>query len=152
MRITKEYLKSVQPKNKGESDKYSWNIYRYLKGNIGNDIRIFKSPNGKTEVIGHKYSDGISGCDLDSLIRSTRIQEYWFDDNWNLKEQEGWLEEYQRIGRCLLIPHNYQWYTGEDTRFTYVNNTRKCNWCGKWQHMNLQKIVKVKLEKVWEDD
>lgn len=151
MRITKEYLKSVQPKTRRESDKYSWNIYRYLKKHLGRDVKVFENPRG-VKVIGEEFLDGISGDGLDSLIRSLRAQEFWFDINWNLKEQKGWLEEYQRVGRCLLLPHDYLWYEGEDTRFTYVNNTRKCNWCGKWQHMNLHKIVKVKLEKVWKDD
>ena len=50
MIITKEYLKSVQPKLNGTSDKYSWNIYRYLKKHKGGDIRVFVGL-----IIGHEY-------------------------------------------------------------------------------------------------
>lgn len=151
MIITKEYLNSVQPKLKGTSDKYSWNIYRYLKKHKGEDVRVFSSTNN-TGVIGRKHPGGVIGCDLGSLIRSTRIQEYWFDDNWNLKEITKYLDEYQRVGRCLLIPHDFVWYEGEDTRFTYVNNTRKCNWCGQWQHKELHKVVKREIREEWRDD
>lgn len=147
MIITKEYLKSVQPKTKGKSDKYSWNIYRYLKKHRSEDIRVFVGL-----IIGHEYPDGVSGLHLNQLMASTRIQEFWFSDKWNLKEITGWLSEYQRVGRCLLIPHDFVWCEGEDTRFTYVNNTRKCNWCGLWQHRELHKVVEREIKEEWRDD
>lgn len=147
MIITKEYLKSVQPRTRGESDKYSWNIYRYLKRHTGDDIRVFKG-----FIIGQKSSGGIIGNFIKELMSTYNRQEYWFGDEWELLEEPNWLEKYQRVGRCLLIPHDFVWYEGEDTRFTYVNNTRKCNWCGQWQHKELHKVVKREIREEWRDD
>lgn len=147
MIITKEYIKSVQPKINGKSDKYSWNIYRYLKRHKGEDIRVFKGL-----IIGCMSSNGIIGNTIKELMSSYTRQEYWFDGEWETLEEHGWFEKYQKIGRCLLIAHNHAWYEGEDTRFTYVNNTRRCNWCGQWQHKELRKVVKREIKEQWRDD
>jgi hypothetical protein len=150
MIITKEFLKSICPEVKGESDKYSWNLYRFLKNHTEDDIRVFKSDSNVT-IVGHQYHDGVSGKELMSLLRETRREpEFWVDDYWGLKEDESFFTEYQRIGRCLMIPHDYPWYIGEEHRFTRIGNTRRCDWCGKWEQMAIHKKTKITREEVWE--
>ena len=149
MIITKEFLKSIEPTVRGESEKYSWNLYSYMREYTGFSLGAFKSIQGDI-IIGHQYHDGVSGKELMSILReSRRGTEFWFDDYWKLKEDESFFNEYQRIGRCLMIPHDYQWYIGEEHRFTRIGNTRRCNWCGKWEHMTIHKKTKITREEVW---
>ena len=46
----------------------------------------------------------------------------------------GWLEEYRRIGRCLLDPDHDMWISLEqlETRWVYSDDKthRTCQWCG----------------------
>lgn len=148
MIITEEYLKSVRPEIDGKSDKYSWNIYRYLKKNLKGNVEVFSD--GTQAIIGESYQGEVIGVPLLSLMKNFSSSNYCF--SWHLTELPKFLNDYQRIGRCLLIPHDHPWYEGEDKRFTYVNNTRRCNWCGQWQHKEIHKVVKREIREEWRDD
>ena len=40
MKLTKEYIEKIRPKACGVSDKYSWNIYRFLRKYRTRNIRV----------------------------------------------------------------------------------------------------------------
>lgn len=153
MFITKQYLESIKPKVKGESDKYSWNMYRFLKRHKLENIFGVMSKDGM--MVGTVDSEGLSGCLVRSIISSGyRLPiEFWFDKSiFGLRIMPLYLEEYQRVGRCLMLDHDEPWISGDDNRFRTIGNTRRCNWCGKWQHRTIKKIVKLTRKEVWEND
>ncbi len=163
-------IKLIKPKVKGESDKYSWNLYNwmikykqhksvfvYLEDGEEFDINnIDFAP--RNIIIGTRYSDGcISGNRLSSIIYKGRGK----DDCWAFNKLGGWRykdfhdisdifwKKYLKLGRCLLYGHSDMWLQGDDNRYTVVNNTRKCNWCGEWQHKEIKKVVKIERKEVW---
>ena len=151
MIITKEYIRSVRPEVPEKPDKYSWNLYLYLKRNRNKNIRAYKDKSGKT-VVGWECDGGVAGFNLVSILWNNKAQEFFMDSYWGLKEIPRYFEKYQRIGRCLMVPHDEPWVPGGEHRFTIVNNTRRCNWCGKWQHKKIHKKTVVFREEQWEDD
>ena len=160
MIITKEYLKSIKPKNLSESDKYSTRIYKYLRKLESKDVKIYKDksftqdqPNdiliGKLDLTG-----SLLAIHLPSLFCSQKpfdklLVEYLpgeFDTSTEMSDP--WFMNYQKIGRCIYLPHNFTWIEGGDNRFTQINATiRQCNWCG----LKEEKVqVQVQeLKEVW---
>lgn len=151
MIITKEYIRSVRPEVPEKSDKYSWKLYLYLKRNRNKNIRAYKDNRGET-IVGHECDDGVEGMNVISILWDDKAEEYFMGSYWKLKEIPKYFEKYQRIGRCLMISHDQPWVLGGEHRFTVVNNTRHCNWCGKWQHKKIHKKTVVVREEKWEDD
>lgn len=151
MVITKEYVESIRPATDGVSDKYSWNIYRYLKYYIGENFVVCQGA-ADGLLVGQFYPDDFYGNSLRSLMCEYTTERYSWDKRLEVLPVTSFFGDYRRIGRCLLIPHDYPWYEGENTRFTYVGNTRRCNWCGKWQHKEIHKQVVMTRDEVWRDD
>ena len=151
MIITKEYVRSVRPEVPEKPDKYSWNLYLYLKRNRNENIRAYKDKRGET-IVGHECDGGSRGMNVLSILWDDKAQEYSLGIYGELKEVPKYFEKYQRIGRCLMISHDQPWVPGGEHRFTVVNNTRRCNWCGKWQHKKIHKKTVVVREDKWEDD
>lgn len=161
-------IKLVKPKIKGESDKYSWNLWRWLNKykwhrnvyfRITEDSPEFNINNIKASdlYIGTMDSTGLSGNRLGTILGKGIGK----DDCFAFHPIAGWRndefiditdifwKEYINIGRCLFTEHSGVWIRGDEDRFSYTNNTRKCNWCGKWQHKEIIKEVKIKRHEVW---
>lgn len=151
MIITKEYIRSVRPEVPEKPGKYSWNLYLYLKRNCNKNIRAYKDRRGET-VVGRECDGRALGMNVLSILWDDKAQEYPMDIYQELKEIPRYFEKYQRIGRCLMISHDKPWIPGGERRFTVVNNTRRCNWCGRWQHKKIHKKTVVVREEKWEDD
>lgn len=171
------YIKQCKPKEKGKSDKYSWNLYRYFERNpemckvhyhnytdkYNEKTREFekvfkafdvKDFNVRNIMVSYKnkYDNAMHGKYVtticgDSKDRYQNVCLLSHKDEWEDITEIFW-ESYIKYGRCFLFGHD-AWLTNEEDRFTYVNNTRKCNWCGKWQRLTIEKQVKITRKRVW---
>ena len=157
-----------KPKKRGESDKYSWNIYRYLKENNvvkvmyytksiidGNNVE-FNHKSVKMPQMFFMIAGEHSGTRADILMRkgsSSKLETYSFilySQECFLDITDWFIKEYQRIGRCIFDSGHCGWWRGEEGRFTKINkNSRRCNWCGKYQHRNIVKKVELTRREVW---
>lgn len=170
-------LKKIKPKVKGKSDKYSWNLYKFLhklfsnkesgkyyknqlqilwlhhsrfdgsylefdKNNL-NLLQLIIMPLGK--------ENGRSFYSMSSILTKGRSEEFALP--WSLGKMtditDWFFKTYEKDGRCIFDRKHTGWMIGTEDRFTYVNNTRKCNWCGQWHTKEIHKIVKIKREEVW---
>jgi hypothetical protein len=170
-------LKEIKPKVKGESDKYSWNLYNFLNS-------LFKKrENGKyykkqLEICWLHHSrfdgkwldfnpdklnimqliivplgveNGRSFYSLSSILREGKAVEFaipWKKEGLT-NITEWFFDTYEKDGRCIFDRNHNSWLLGSDNRFTYVNNTRKCNWCGEWYKKEIVKEVKIKRREIW---
>jgi predicted nucleic-acid-binding Zn-ribbon protein len=58
--------------------------------------------------------------------------------------------EYVKRGRCIWDRKHNGWLMDDDNRFTYANkNSRRCNWCGEWQHRKINKKVRIERKEIW---
>ncbi len=62
--------------------------------------------------------------------------------------QELWAT-YLLIGRCAWDRHHFDFMRNNEHRFTLVGTTRRCNWCGEWQHLVVKKHVRIARDRVW---
>lgn len=157
-----------KPKKKGVSDKFSWNLYRFLREYPNAKIMLYKKdhtgdikefdPNGFQgtyhffgmigELVGARF------VDIMRAGPSAKIQLYafsWWGDANFIDVTDWFFSEYERRGRCLFDKEHSSWWAGEEGRFTYINShSRRCNWCGAWQKMRIEKRVRLERKKVWE--
>lgn len=59
------------------------------------------------------------------------------------------LDTYEKDGRCIFDREHYKRMLGAEGRFTYINNTRRCNWCGQWQHKQIKKVQTIERVVNW---
>ncbi|MGK4040826.1 hypothetical protein AB0Y20_00895 [Heyndrickxia oleronia] len=172
-------LNEIKPKVKGESDKYSWNLYRFLnklfkdkdEGKyIKNQLEIhwltysrwdgkyleFDPDNlnrGMNQVLILPFGleHGRSFYDLNTIMGKGRAELFhvpWRKDQ--LTNITDWFfSTYQKDGRCIFDRNHNKWWQGEANRFTYINNTRRCNWCGEWHKKEIHKEVKIERKVRW---
>lgn len=170
MNIT-NIIARIKPVKRGESDKYSWNLYRYLKEH--RNVRIcwysksiingtaipFESTKSllSTQTVVLIGESGSSGNRIANILgngESGKIVSYslglWQQDKF-VDITEWFFREYLRIGRCIFDrEHNGLWL-GSEGRFTQINrNSRKCNWCGQHQRRRIEKVVKMERRVKWE--
>jgi hypothetical protein len=117
---------TIKPAIKGQSDKYSWNLYRFIK-QVPRAYRVFIKHNGEV-LIGYPDDTGqLIGTQLSAVLRtSTRTFALWsigLSSNKETKEiTEAFWERYHLIGACSL-----------DTSYhAFVNDEgkRTCSRCG----------------------
>lgn len=171
-------LNEIKPKVKSKSDKYSWNLYRFLN-------KLFKDKDEgkyiqKRLEIHWLHSSRLDGSYLEfnpddlnivqmiilptgkgnsgsfysmaSILREGRAERFALPFKWE-KEMTNitdcFFDTYKRDGRCIFDRKHIGWMLGTEDRFTYVNNTRKCNWCNEWQHKEIVKEQSIKRNEVW---
>lgn len=165
-------LNKIKPKIKAESDKYSWNLYKFLRKihkdkHVKNQMRIYwnhhsridgewlpfteKIPNTMQIVIA-PYGDKSCGYFMSSVLMKGNCELFslcaWKEDDF--RDITDWFfKTYEDIGRCIFDGNHSGWLLGDENRFTYINNTRRCNWCGEWHHMEIHKETTIKRRKVW---
>ena len=153
-----------KPKEKGKSDKFSWNLYRLLRQWQGRDISVIK--------IGWNMIDGECSlergnlyicCDLSvpGLLHGNQITRIMSsgpkeanvyigrmgDVPWHHYKREdvtGWFfREYADKGRCLVVPQwSHEWIE--------INaNSRKCKHCGKHERRTVYTERKVRRVESW---
>ncbi|WP_079709769.1 hypothetical protein [Paraliobacillus ryukyuensis] len=169
-------IKRIKPKTKGESDKYSWNLYRFLHKIISNrdegkyvknqlevhfvhnswfDSKYLEFDKNKSLnprqliILPLGLKNGRSFHSVDSILTRNRSDRFALP-NWELTDITDWFfETYERDGRCIFDRSHNGWMLGAKNRFTHVNNTRRCNWCGEWHHKEIKKKVNITRKEVW---
>ena len=157
MIITKEYIEKIMTKQKGISDKYSWNLYRFLKKFIGKEVWSFQSPKGRIFLAilqkpGKKGQDNF-GNFLNTIQMNNinaKVDYYsWVNEDFTQYKEitETFFKEYQTKGRCAIDKDHEGWLSGTKNRFTQIDaETKKCNWCG----VILKKKTRLIEEIYWE--
>lgn len=161
--------KLVKPKVKGQSDKYSWNIYAWLnKHNKIYNNRIYYVENKEFDIenvsfdkiiFGEKINDGeIIGNTLNMIIHKGIKGESsfcmmkslgWFNDDI-LDITDVFMSEYIKLGRCYLFGHGDSWLAYDEDRYTKINkNSRRCNWCGKHETRFIETEKIIKRKELW---
>lgn len=169
-------LTKIKPRVKSESDKYSWNFYRFLeritKGRDGKYIKnqleihwlhhsrldgsfLEFNPNKLNTmqliILPLGINNGRSFYSMSSIMREGRATEFALP--WKKEEltniTDWFFDTYERDGRCIFDREHNGWWRGSDNRFTYINNTRRCNWCGEWHIKEIEKKVKIERKVKW---
>lgn len=162
-------VKQIKPKVAKISDKYSWNIYSYLNRHkkdqnlrvyyINNQFDPYNMDLSKV-LIGFKVcqSNDYIGNTLNQIVRegNRNITTFCFckfggfntDEFINITEI--FIKEYLERGRCFLFKHDNIWLLGDENRYTYIsNNSRRCNWCGRWEYRKIEKVVTIERKEKW---
>lgn len=149
----------IKPKVKNESDKYSWNLYKYLKKypnsrvyynkfNSFTDERQVYNKNKLTKndvLIGRNSGNSIIGFTLSMLLMKVPSMQFWYQNAYDthIDITEEFIRDYIEIGRCLFDQSHDGWLRNNDNRFTYLEeDLRKCNWCGIEQHKEVEEVIK----------
>lgn len=164
MKITREYLKKIRPKESGVSDKYSWNIYRFLRKYRNWDIKVLDTKEWGRIFSFSIHPDNGEKSNLECGYSGRSIQAI-LTLNWNqsletyfylspCKEYqditEDFFKKYLLIGRCIFDP-DHSWYHDSKIRYTQVTkNSRRCNWCGEYFKRVIVKKAKITREENWE--
>lgn len=169
-------LSLIKPRNVKKSDKYSKEIYKYLKDHplhrrVWFDQSAYDNDSGKyvrttfnvNKMNLNKMYFGmpegedsicITGKCISSLIAGGRnAQEMYsyigFENSHYVEVTKEFYEKYIEIGRCIYGHRNY--LADADERFTYSDEKyRKCNWCGREEHLETKKYSYTR--DVWEGD
>lgn len=169
-------IKKIKPKNVKKSDKYSKEIYRYLKDNphyrrvwfdeasydYEADKPIRKNFDANNMDLANLYfglpdrndSICITGrCARDLMLGRSKLGESYYYLGYKhshfVEVTKEFYEKYIEIGRCISGHLGY--LSNTDERYTYLDDThRKCNWCGKEQHE--ETIVYTRESKKWVND
>ena len=160
-------LNSIKPKNLKISDKYSANLYKYLKKNPNARIYMSKrclikdipieygegSLNTYNTFVGQIYDDFLSGNKLMEILQKNTNNHWAFMlsqlDLEDITEQ--FFCDYKSIGRCLWDKNHHRSMRYDDNRFTYINeDSRICNWCGQSHTKRIETETSVKEYEIWE--
>lgn len=151
-------LSEVKPAVAGRSDKYSWNLYRWLRKQSKDrwwpHIGVYRPP--ATEpcrrlIVGYRPpSEGgwIYGSYMNSVLCSGTKEIYAFAPPTLLATYdditaEFWAD-YLRIGRCIFDPNHTWGMIGDEARFSSLSpSKRRCNWCGATMHRHTRREVKT---------
>lgn len=167
-------LNDIKPKDGKNSDKYSINLYRFMKKNyhkeqscdrvyaiqwsiMDGSLEPFDKSNPKAHqlFIGKLRDDGfMTGRKLSNIISGGKDYKSCYamlpNSYPNAIDVTEWFwSEYIKIGRALWDPQGQMYMIGDSDRFTYVGNTRRCNWSGKWFKKEIEKVVKIKRIENW---
>lgn len=169
-------INKIKPEVKGESDKYSWNLYSFLHKLVRNrtygkyykkQLEICWLHNSKWDgsylefnkdklninqllILPLGKENSGSFYELSPIMGRGGATEFALPRSWELTDITEWFfETYERDGRCIFDRDHNVWWQGSDGRFTYVNNTRKCNWCGEWHTKEIKKVQTIKREELW---
>lgn len=169
-------LNKIKPKVKGESDKYSWNFYnflnkltrkrvegKYIKKQLeihwlhnsrwdGKYLEFNKDKLNINQIIILPYGKEYGGSfyNLDPILRKGWATEFsGLSSSETTDITEWFFKIYERDGRCIFDREHNGWWQGSDNRFTYINNTRKCNWCGQWHKKEIRKVQTIKRVETW---
>lgn len=171
--FTKEILKQIKPKIKNESDKYSWNLYKFLsinncrvywleKGSISGEIVPF-SERENVNISGHlvfgwgvrdgRTFDSYSGTRMGDILRKSNPTIWSFimyNNEWFSDVTDWFIKEYIKDGRCIFDRKHHGWMRNTENRYIKVgNNSCKCRWCGQWFERKIEKRVTIERKELW---
>lgn len=141
-----------KPKEKGISDFYSWNLYRWLRKQdsdpeIFKKNKIYKSNEGDL-YIGTRYggntNDHVTGVRLRALCSGSSVGKFpicgsWIGSNGWEDVTETFIAEYNRIGVCAI--HGYMAHDWE-----YGGSLRGCKHCEKVERKKIKMVEVVSWE------
>jgi len=166
-------INKIKPKIKNQSDKYSWNLYNFLHKQVKQkevgkyvpkQIKIYWLTHSRwdgkhmefnpenlhlMQIIISPFGNKGLGYFMNTILTNGKAECFslpWKDEEL-LDITDWFFDTYEQIGRCIFNLDHDGWLQGGINRFTYVNNTRKCNWCGKWQKKEIKK--KVIIERIY---
>lgn len=165
-------VKQIKPRVRGISDKYSWNLYQWLnKYKKHRDLKIYYTGDefnpdnfvASKIIIGYEIqgTNDILGNNLSGIIRNgiKKTDSYCFcpfggfDTESFIDITDIFWKNYLRKGRCFLFKHDSIWLLGDEDRYSYIGkSSRRCNWCGQWQHREIEKITVIKRKDKWKND
>lgn len=168
----KQFLKSIKPTHK-ESDKFSWNLYKWCKKNCKHQIpKVYfshwsnwdgsyleKGWNKSGQIFISHFEDAeyISAQYLSNIFGTTKggAGNAMFAVNKKRFQLEEVTEEfwktYLKIGRCMFDEKHIGWWVGEENRYTIINkNSKRCNWCGKYLRRKIETEKVIKRHEIWE--
>lgn len=161
-------IESFRPSKKGESAKYSWSLYRFMKEHLDTGCRVFYVRRSFMDgslvefdpshvnlcqiVIAYHVDvlDVVLGARLNMILlhgKSFQFQTFAHtigeDDRIDITD---WFRnEYAKRGLCLFDPEHRHHYLGDERRFTRIDaHWDQCRWCGEKIYRN---DVKGKLER-----
>lgn len=139
-----------QPKIKGKSDFYSWDLFRWLRQQhrtrMGR-VFIFETPREATPyVIGYRDLEGcIIGFRLKELCSTGSDKQFpqvFCYGNQAWEDVTDWFwSEYERIGVCAI---HGDW--AHDFTYLSDNTARMCQHCGKIEKRKVEMVERVTWE------
>jgi len=141
-------INDIKPKTQGKSDKYSWNLYAYLKKNRGTHRILWD--NSKDKQLNPMYIyvlQGTIGRSLQSIMWNVRGDTYCYSafplDTYADITDTFW-ESYVAKGRCVFLSHSHPWIQGDEHRYTMLDDdTKVCQWCGEVLRKRVETVVKT---------
>lgn len=133
-------LESISPEI---SDKYSKNLYEFLKRNKSHAslCHVYEEKDGSL-LLGWWDDGSFIGNPIQHILTGTSKSpySYSFMNRSSVKEVRGFWSKYMKIGVCA-IDIQHQWY---DDRWDTKGKSRKCKWCGCNQVMKSKVVRKTK--------
>ncbi len=165
----------IKPKVRGESDKYSWNLYKFINkvrycNKVIVDIESWQRDEGEPFDIRRIKECGYlkrqhvfivregyfqSGKKLASILSGVPPLHQTFYYGWLQNDRilditEVFWDEYKRRGRCLFFAHEEHFIKGIESRYIQINkHSRKCRWCGHIQTRSIKTIKTIKRVEEW---
>lgn len=159
----KDLLAKIKPKVNKVSDKYSWQLYQFIKKHEHTRVYMNKTEynNGELSktnmsdiIIGSTYTfdNSVIGTCLSRILSPDRnkYQLFCYLNNrlgWDLVDitDEFW-KSYIENGRCSLDTSHNKWWIGEDSRYEEIDdNTKRCKWCGTMLYRHVEEIISEKV-------
>lgn len=167
-------INKIKPKDGKNSDKYSVNLWRFIREHyyhgqhcdrvyaiqwsiIDGSFLPFdrNDPKASQLFIGRLGEDGfMSGRKLSNIISGGKGYKNCYamvpGSYPNAIDVTDWFwPEYIRMGRSLWDASGSNYMLGGEDRFTYVGNTKRCNWSGRWYEKKIVKKVKIERCEEW---
>lgn len=141
-----EFADLVKPAVKNVSDKYSWNLYKFIATKIKNQKlaviywpMFSKCHNPNVPMIsdyyiGHIFDDALIGARISTIadggrnafqLWSCSINSFYRGRDKTIKglDVTDWfIDAYQNKGRCLINPEHSNWLQYPETRYSTILN------------------------------
>lgn len=153
-----ELLPQIKPRNARVSDKYSANLYRFIRERRLVTV-LFHKPSGQRYLTCSNWREDdwphVTGARIWHVLIATRRPEdctavyvgHLYADCEDITEV--FWREYIRKGRCALDPEHERYFQGDEDRFSMIASARRCNWCGLWFRKEVEKVVEIKRITHW---
>ena len=148
--MTKAYLDAIHPKN---GDKYSPNLQKFLKKNIGRDMKVYEDED-HVLYIGEFDEEWFHGCRVITALCNgihTLIFAHFHPQFGPDAEVPDFWDKYLRDGRCAIDPEHKISFLHDDSRWSIDGDTRTCRWCGKVTQFRQRWVEQVHKE-AWVND
>lgn len=167
-------IEKYKPNNVKKSDKYSASLYKFLKKHKDCGIKAyapqwwmldgsfkpfdFDDPKSGEIYIGFRDDLGwLVGNRLATILlgESEQLKLYSYapgDGSFykNMIDITDWFyPAYEKEGRALWDRAGTMHMMGDEDRWTYVGNTRRCSWSGRWYRKEITKSQTTTRKEMW---